>query len=88
MSFTPESNTPSTSHVPSRTPASRRFIISAEGEGTVIRSIPAPRPAPRPSPGMEYPLPEARPADTAADDPKHLIHMRRFLRTALDRTHR
>lgn len=84
MSFTPESNTPSTPRVPGHPPASRRFIISAEGEGTVIRSIPAPRPAPR----MESPLPEARPVETAAEDPKHLIHMRRFLRTALDRTHR
>ncbi len=84
MSTTPESNTPSTPLVPGRATASRRFIISAEGEGTVIRSSTAPRPAPR----MTGPLPESRPADTAAEDPKHLIHMRRFLRTALDRTHR
>lgn len=84
MSFTPESNTPSSPRVPGRTAASRRFIISAEGEGTVIRSIPAPRPAPR----MAGPLPQARPAETAAEDPKHRIHMRRFLRTAFDRNHR
>lgn len=84
MSFIPDSNMPTSSRVPGRTPASRRFIISAEGEGTVIRSIPAPRPAPR----MAAPLPESRPAETAAEDRRHLIHMRRFLRTAFDRTHR
>ncbi len=84
MSFTPDSNTPSPPPASSRTTASRRFIISAEGEGTVIRSIPALRPAPR----MATPPPEARQAETAAEDPRHLIHMRRFFRTALDRTHR
>lgn len=84
MSITPDSNTPTSPPASGRAAASRRFIISAEGEGTVIRSIPAPRPAPR----MAAPLPEARPAETAAEDPKHLIQMRRFFRTALDRTHR
>ena len=84
MSITPDSNTPTTPRDAGRTAASRRFIISAEGEGTVIRSIPAPRPAPR----MAEPVPEARPAETAAEDPRHRIQMRRFLRTALDRTHR
>ena len=76
MSFTPDINTPTSGR-----PAGRRFIISAEGDGTVIRSIPATRPAPR----MTSPLPEAAP--TAAEDRRHLIHMRRFLRTALDRSH-
>ncbi len=84
MSITPESNTPTTHRAAGRTAASRRFIISAEGEGTVIRSIPVPPPAPR----MVTPPPVASPAETVGDDPKHLIHMRRFFRTALDRTHR
>jgi hypothetical protein len=84
MSTTPDTNMPAPARPASQGAASRRFIISAEGDGTVIRSIPAARPTPR----MASPLPEAAPADTAAEDRRHLVHMRRFLRTALDRTHR
>ena len=84
MTFTPESNTPTPARRAGHGTATRRYIISAEGDGTVIRSVPAPRPAPR----MASPLPEAVPADTAAEDRRHLVHMRRFLRTALDRNHR
>lgn len=84
MSTTPESNTPTSARGASRTPASRRFIISADGQGTVIRTTPVSRPAPR----MQAVVPASPPVETAAEDRRHLIHMRRFLRTALDRTHR
>ena len=86
MSTTPESNTPTPAPGAARTPASRRYIISADGQGTVIRTTPVPKPAPR----MAAPLPVAAPTpvETAAEDRRHLVHMRRFLRTALDRTHR
>lgn len=84
MSTAPDTNMPGSARPASQGSASRRFIISAEGDGTVIRSIPAVRPAPR----MITPVPLSAPADTAAEDRRHLLHMRRFLRTAFDRTHR
>lgn len=83
MTLTPDSNTPTIRDASVRQTASRRYIISAEGDGTVIRSVPVPRPAPR----LER-VDAALPAETAAEDQRHLIHMRRFLRTAFDRTGR
>ena len=76
-------STPTVRETTGRRAASRRYIISAEGDGTVIRSAPVPAPAPR----LERVVATA-PAETAAEDHRHLVHMRRFLRTAFDRSHR
>jgi hypothetical protein len=80
MSTTPDTTRGTTRPIDGRTAPVRRFIITAEEGGPVIRSIPAARPV------VTQPAPQV--PETVAEDRRHLIHMRRFLRTALDRNHR
>jgi hypothetical protein len=84
MSTTPQQFTTSDSpRRPEGRPAARRYMITADEKGPVIRSVPTPaRPAAQPAPAPQ------RTPETVAEDRRHLIHMRRFLRTALDRNGR
>lgn len=69
-----------------RAHGTRRYMITADENGPVIRSVAPPRPVIT-APVRASHTPD-RHSETAAGDRRTLLHMRRFLRTALDRSHR
>ncbi len=71
-----------------RSASTRRYMITADENGPVIRSVAPPRPVVTAPVRASHGAPTQRPAETAAGDRQTLLHMRRFFRTALDRSHR